>query len=79
MRIVNVYEARGPFSKLSRRGRGWGGNFIARSGRPIVKLVAVNPPRRVSGRYSDGVPAISDDAWSESDDAVAALFAKASG
>ena len=79
MRIVNVYEARGQFSKLLDEAEAGEEIVIARNGRPVVKLVPVTPPRRVLGRYADRVPPISDDAWSASDQAVVALFAKASG
>jgi prevent-host-death family protein len=78
MRIVNVYEARGQFSKLLDEAEAGEEIVIARNGRPVVKLVAVTPPRRVFGRYADRVPPVSDEAWSESDAAVAALFEKAS-
>lgn len=79
MRIVNVYEARGQFSKLLDDAEAGEEIVIARNGRPIVKLVAVTPPRRVLGRYADRVPPVSDDAWAESDAAVAELFTKAAG
>lgn len=79
MRIVNVYEARGQFSKLLDDAEAGEEIVIARNGRPIVKLVAVTPPRRVLGRYADRVSPVSDEAWVESDAEVAALFTKAPG
>lgn len=79
MRVVNVYEARGQFSKLLDDAEAGEEIVIARNGRPIVKLVAVTPPRRVLGRYVDRVSPVSDEAWAESDAAVAALFREAAG
>jgi prevent-host-death family protein len=79
VRTVNVYEARGQFSKLLDEAEAGEEIIIARNGRPVARLVAVTPPRRTLGRFSDRMSPISDEAWSASDEAVAALFAKASG
>lgn len=79
MRIVNIYEARGQFSKLIEAAEAGEEIVIARNGRPVAKLVAATPAKRLLGRFGDRVPAISDDAWSRSDEAVAELFAKATG
>jgi prevent-host-death family protein len=72
---VNVYEARGQFSKLLEEAEAGEEIVIARNGKPVVRLVPVNPPRRIIGRWQGQVPAMSDEAWNESDDAVAKLFA----
>jgi antitoxin (DNA-binding transcriptional repressor) of toxin-antitoxin stability system len=52
---------------------------IARNGTPVVRLVPVKPPKRRLGRWRDQVSVLSDEQWLESDDAVAALFAKSLG
>ena len=79
MLILNVYEARGQFSKLLDEAEAGEEIVIARNGRPVVKLVAVTPPRRVLGRYEGKVPAVSDEAWAASDEAASALFEKSGG
>jgi prevent-host-death family protein len=79
MRVADVSEARGQFAKLLDEAEVGEEIVIARNGRPIVKLVPVTPPGRVLGRYADRVPAVTDEAWSASDAAVAARFAEAAG
>jgi prevent-host-death family protein len=73
---VNVYEARGQFSKLLDEAEAGEEIVIARNGRAIVRLVPVRPPKRVLGRWNGQMPDLSDEAWRASDDAVAALFAE---
>jgi prevent-host-death family protein len=75
MKQVNVYEARGQFSKLLDEAEAGEEIVIARNGKPVVRLVPVNLPKRIIGRWQDQVPPISDEAWNASDDAVARLFA----
>ena len=43
-----------------------------------AEAVAVASGRAVFARYADRVPPVSNEAWAESDAAVALLFAKAS-
>jgi prevent-host-death family protein len=74
---VNVYEARGQFSKLLDEAEAGEEIVIARNGKPVVKLVPIKAPTRVLGRWRDQVPRLSDDEWKASDDAVARLFASA--
>jgi prevent-host-death family protein len=77
MRQINVYDARGQFSKLLDEAEAGEEIVIARNGKPVVKLVPINPPQRVLGRWRDKVPAMSDQQWQASDVAVAELFARA--
>lgn len=78
MRLVNVYEARGQFSKLLEQAAAGEEIVVARNGKPIVRLVPVSPPGRVLGRWSGKVKPPTDAAWAASDRAVARLFAKSS-
>lgn len=79
MKLVNVYEARGQFSKLLDEAEAGEEIVIARNGTPVVRLVPVKPPTRRLGRWRDQVPAPSDEQWAESDEAAAALFSKSVG
>jgi prevent-host-death family protein len=74
---VNVYEARGQFSKLLEEVEAGEEIVIARNGRPIVRLLPVEQPKRVLGRWKGQTPLLSEEDWRESDEAVAALFAEA--
>lgn len=77
MKQVNVYDARGQLSRLLEEAEAGEEIVIARNGKPIVRLVPVNPPERVLGRWRGRVPALSDAQWEASDAAVAALFDRA--
>jgi prevent-host-death family protein len=79
LKQVNIYEARGQFSKLLEEAEGGEEIVIARNGKPIVRLVPVDAPKRVIGRWRGQVPVLDEDDWRASDDAVAELFAKAVG
>jgi prevent-host-death family protein len=79
VKLVNVYEARGQFSKLLDEAESGEEIVIARNGTPVVRLVPINPPKRVLGRWRNQVPHVSAEAWSALDDEVAALFLKALG
>jgi prevent-host-death family protein len=72
---VNVYEARGQFSRLLEEAEAGEEIVIARNGKPIVRLVPVNLPKRTFGRWREQVRGLSDEEWKASDEAVAALFA----
>jgi prevent-host-death family protein len=72
---VNVYEARGQFSKLLEEAEAGEEIVIARNGKPIVRLVPFEAPKRILGRWRGQVPDLDDEAWRASDEAVAALFA----
>jgi prevent-host-death family protein len=76
MKQVNVYDARGQLSKLLEEAEAGADIVIARNGKPIVRLVPVNPPRRTMGRWAGQVPAVTDEQWAASDAAVAELFAR---
>lgn len=79
MRLVNVYEARGQFSKLLDEAEAGEEIVIARNGTPVVRLVPVTPPKRRLGRWREQVPMLSDEQWAESDVVAAALFTKSAG
>ena len=77
MKQVNVYDARSQLSRLLEEAEAGEEIVIARNGRPIVRLVPVNPPRRTLGRWAGHVPVATDEDWAASDQAVAELFAGA--
>lgn len=77
MKLVNVYEARGQFSKLLDEAEAGEEIIIARNGTPVVRLVPVTPPTRRLGRWRGQLPAISNAEWAASDEAVAEQFDKA--
>jgi prevent-host-death family protein len=72
--LVNVYEARGQFSKLLDEAEAGEEIIIARNGTPVVRLVPVTPPKRRLGRWRSHVPNLSDAEWEAADQAVAELF-----
>lgn len=74
MKLVNVYEARGQFSKLLDEAEAGEEIIIARNGTPVVRLVPVTPPKRRLGRWRGQVPTLSDGEWEATDQAVAELF-----
>jgi prevent-host-death family protein len=75
VKLVNVYEARGQFSRLLDEAEAGEEIVIARNGTPVVRLVPVNPPQRRLGRWRGQVPALSDEQWAASDDAASDEFA----
>jgi prevent-host-death family protein len=77
MKQVNVYDARGQLSKLLEEAEAGEEIVIARNGKPIVRLVPVNPPQRTLGRWAGQVPVVTDEQWAASDSAVAEVFARA--
>lgn len=79
MKQVNVYEARGQFSKLLEQVEAGEEIVIARNGKPIVRLLPVERPTRHFGRWQGLLPVASDEDWARSDEAVAALFAASVG
>ena len=62
MAIVNIHEAKTHFSKLIERAMKGEEVIIGKSGRPVVKLIAIQnkPPKRVPGALQ-GQIRISDD------------------
>ncbi len=74
MKLVNVYEARGQFSKLLDEAEAGEEIIIARNGTPVVRLVPVTPPKRHLGRWRGQFPTLTDAEWADSDEAVAKLF-----
>jgi len=78
VKLVNVYEARGQFSKLLDEAEAGEEIVIARNGTPVVRLVPVQPPQRRLGRWRGQVPVLSDEQWAAADEAVAETFAESS-
>jgi prevent-host-death family protein len=76
---VNVYEALGQFSELLEEVEAGEEIVIARNGKPVVRLVPFQAPRRTLGRWQGQVPVLSDEVWQSSDDAAATVFASAVG
>jgi prevent-host-death family protein len=76
VKLVNVYEARGQFSKLLDEAEAGEEIVIARNGTPVVRLVPVTPPQRRLGRWQGQVPTLADDAWAASDNAVEEVFSE---
>jgi prevent-host-death family protein len=76
VKIVNVYEARGQFSKLLDEAEAGEEIVIARNGTPVVRLVPVTPPQRRLGRWQGQVPALAEDEWAASDNAVEEVFSE---
>lgn len=74
MKQVNVYEARGQFSKLLEEAEAGEEIVIARNGTPVVRLVPVTPPKRRLGRWHGRLPTLSDAEWAATDEAVAEQF-----
>lgn len=74
MKIVNIYEARGQFSRLLEEAEAGEEVVIARNGKPIVRLQPLNPPARRFGRYRDVVAMPTDADWAAADDAAARSF-----
>jgi prevent-host-death family protein len=77
MKIVNVYEARGQFSKLLDEAEAGEEIVVARNGKPVVRLVPVTAPARALGRFRGKAPAISDAEWAAADAAVNEAFGDA--
>jgi prevent-host-death family protein len=78
MKMVNVYEARGQFSRLLDEAEAGEEIVIARNGKPVVRLVAIQPPERRFGRWQGQVPPLSDAEWAAGDDVVGDLFSESS-
>lgn len=76
MKLVNVYEARGQFSKLLDEAEAGEEIVIARNGTPVVRLVPVRPLQRRLGRWRGQVREVSDEEWAAADDETASLFDK---
>lgn len=74
MKLVNVYEARGQFSRLLDEAEAGEEIVIARNGTPVVRLVPVNPPQRRLGRFRGQVRSLTAEEWAASDAAVADEF-----
>jgi prevent-host-death family protein len=57
MATVNIYEAKTQFSKLVKRVRAGQEIIIADAGKPVAKLVPIEPPKgpRVLGQYRDKI------------------------
>ena len=74
MAEVNVHEAKTHLSRLLQRVAGGEEIVIARAGKPVARLVPIEPkPRRVIGQ-DDGLFEVPDDFDAPLPDEVLALF-----
>jgi prevent-host-death family protein len=74
MAEVNVHDAKTHFSRLLQRVAGGEEIVIARAGKPIARLVPIEPkPRRVIGQ-DDGLFQVPEDFDAPLPDEVLALF-----
>ena len=73
---VNMYEAKTHFSKLAEEVEAGAEIIVARSGRPVLKLVRIEEPkiRRTLGWASDLAKDFDWDAWDELDKEVAKMW-----
>jgi prevent-host-death family protein len=76
VKIVNVYEARGQFSRLLDEAEAGEEIVIARNGKPIVRLVPIQPPERRFGRWQGQVPTVSGAEWAAADDLIGDVFSE---
>ena len=76
MKLINVYEARGQFSRLLDEAEAGEEIIIARNGKPVVRLVPVTPPRRQLGRWQGQVAPLTDAEWAAGDEAVGEVFSE---
>ena len=76
-KVVNIHAAKTNFSKLVEEVEAGGEVTIARAGKPILKLVKIDEPRRVSRRigFLKGLVIVPDwDAFHAADEEIAAMF-----
>jgi len=74
MAEVNIHDAKTHFSRLLRRVASGEEIVIARAGKPIARLVPIEPkPRRVIGQ-DDGLFEVPDDFDAPLPDPIRALF-----
>lgn len=76
---VNIYEAKTQLSKLVERAAKGEDVVIAKNGEPVAVLVApakLAKPKREVGFLKGKLPAVSDEEWRRSDEAVRRLFEK---
>lgn len=73
---VNMYEAKTHFSKLAEEVEAGAEIIVARSGRPVLKLVRIEEPKvnRKLGWASDIAKDFDWDAWDELDKEVAKMW-----
>ena len=78
MRKVNIHQAKTHLSRLVDEAAKGEPFVIAKSGKPLVKVVALNAPSPRQTRrlgFLEGQIAVPDDFDRMGDDAIAALFA----
>ena len=74
---MNIHAAKTNFSKLVEEVEAGGEVTIARAGKPILKLVKIEEPRRVSRKigFLRGLLIVPDwDAFHAADEEIAAMF-----
>ena len=73
---VNMHEAKSNLSQLVAQVEQGDEIYLARAGKTVAKLIAVEPPAHPQrfGALKGQIPEISDEEWEESDKAVRELF-----
>lgn len=73
---VNMYEAKTHFSKLAEEVEAGAEIIVARSGKPVLKLVRIDEPKieRKLGWASEQAKDFDWDAWDELDKDVAKMW-----
>lgn len=74
--LVNMHQAKSTLSQLVQRAEGGEEIILARSGRPVAKIVPFSEPTRgsVFGALKGHIPDISVEEWAESDKDLATLW-----
>ena len=76
--IVNMHDAKSQLSQLIVKAHNGDDIIIARSGKPVAKLVPYSLPEPATrfGAMAGEISGISEEEWAESDRAVAGLWKK---
>jgi prevent-host-death family protein len=73
-KIVNMHEAKTHFSALAQQVEAGEEVIIAKAGRPFMKLVSYNPPKRTPGGVADLFDSRDADAFVGIDPEIQDLF-----
>jgi len=71
---VSIYDAKNSLSELVKRAEQGEEVILSRHGRPVVKLIALPPAKRVLGRARGLVREIDNDWWKPMTDEEAEKF-----
>lgn len=73
-KIVNMHEAKTHFSALAEQVVAGEEIIIAKAGKPFMKLVSYNPPRRIPGQGNDLFSAQDGDLFMGIDPEIQEMF-----